>query len=187
VNDRQPLPEAELAETLHGFVPHDDGWFVVNVGETVGYANAQAGTYQMFESPERRFPDFGIGIHVLWPGQPNARYHQEAAQEGFLVLSGECVVLVEEQERTLRAWDYFHCPGGTRHILVGAGDGPCAVLMVGSRPADNPIFYPVSEVASRHGASVAAPTTEPSEAYTDWPGPFEPTRFRWPPERAYDQ
>ena len=40
-------------------------------------------------------------------------HHRENAQEGFLVLSGECLLIVEEEERRLRAWDFFHCPGGT--------------------------------------------------------------------------
>jgi quercetin dioxygenase-like cupin family protein len=51
-------------------------------------------------------------------------------QEGFLVLSGECTLIVEEEERPLRQWDYFHCPADTRHVIVGAGDGPCAILMI---------------------------------------------------------
>jgi uncharacterized cupin superfamily protein len=109
------------------------------------------------------------------------RYHQESAQEGFLVLHGSCVLLVEEEERPLRQWDYFHCPGGTRHVLVGGDDGPCAILMIGARPESNDIHYPVSELAARHGASVETPTDVPREAYTDWPGPFEPSRAPWPP------
>ena len=70
------------------------------------------------------FSQFGIGPHMLMPGQPNGRYHAEAAQEGFLVLSGECIAIVEGEERRMRQWDYLHCPPGTHHITVGAGDGP---------------------------------------------------------------
>jgi uncharacterized cupin superfamily protein len=99
-------------------------------------------------------------------------------QEGFLVLSGACRLIVEDEERPLRQWDYFHCPGGTGHVLVGAGDGPCAIL-IGARPGE-PFRYPVSEVAARYGASVATETSVPDEAYADWPGNHEPIRLPWP-------
>ena len=95
-----------------------------------------------------------MNVHILLPGQQACRYHQESAQEDFLVLAGECLLIVEEQERPLRQWDFVHCPGGTRHVFVGAGEGPCAVLMIGARPEPTDIHYPVSEVAGRHGASV---------------------------------
>jgi uncharacterized cupin superfamily protein len=41
------------------------------------------------------------------------------------VLQGECVALIEGEKRPLRAWDFAHCPAGTEHIFVGAGDGRC--------------------------------------------------------------
>lgn len=183
MSDRPPIPEATLAETPHGREPEGDAWFVVNVADTIGYDTPGSGIYQLFDNRAHPFRDFGIGVHVLWPGQPTARYHEEGAQEGFLVLHGTCTLVVEEQERTLRQWDYFHCPGGTRHITVGAGDGPCAILMIGARPAENPILYPVSEAAARYGASVDTPTTVPAEAYAGWPA-TERTRSPWPLEPA---
>jgi uncharacterized cupin superfamily protein len=90
-------------------------------------------------------------------------------------------LIVEEEERRLRQWDYFHCPAGTSHVFVGGGDGPCAILMIGARP-DEPIRYPVSDVAAAYGASVATETTVPDEAYADWPGEFRPVRLPWPVE-----
>ena len=96
------------------------------------------------------------------------------------MLSGECTLIVEEEERTLRQWDYVHCPAGTRHVVVG-GDGPCAVLMIGARPEQEELLYPVSEVAAKHGASVATETSSGDEAYADWPGEYAPTRVPWPP------
>jgi len=119
-------------------------------------------------------------VRVLWPGDPSALYHAEDAQEGFLVLSGECMLVVEEQERPLRAWDYFHCPAGTQHVLVGAGEGPCTILMIGARRDAMAVRYPVSAAAARHGASAAKATDDPEEAYADWPDTFEPTRLPWP-------
>ena len=97
------------------------------------------------------------------------------------MLSGACTLIVEEEERPLRQWDYFHCPAGTHHVLVGAGDGPCAILMLGARPDPEVIRYPVSELAASYGASAAKETTDPDEAYADWPGDYEPVRLPWPP------
>lgn len=175
-----PVPEARLEDTPAGRMVVSDGWFVLNLGEAIAHGNPLSGTYFPLEGEEQRWPDFGANVHVLEPGQVACRYHQESAQEGFLVLHGSCLLIVEEQERPLRQWDYVHCPGGTRHVFVGAGDGPCAILMIGARPEENDIHYPVSEAAARHGASVAEATDEPRAAYAEWPGPFEPRRLTWP-------
>jgi uncharacterized cupin superfamily protein len=141
----------------------------------------KGGAVYPLEGREARFRDFGLNVRVLAPGQPNALYHAETGQEGFLVLSGECTLLVEEEERPLRQWDYFHCPGDTRHIIVGAGDGPCAVLMIGARPEEETLHSPVSELAAKYGASVAEETYDPDQAYADWPGDYMPVRLPWPP------
>jgi hypothetical protein len=65
-------------------------------------------------------------------------------------------------------------------VFVGTGEGPCAILMIGARPEENDIHYPVSDVAGRHGASVTVATDVPREAYAEWPGPFTPARSPWP-------
>lgn len=101
------------------------------------------------------------------PGEPAGRYHSEPVQEDFLVLSGECIAIVDGEERVLRQWDFLHCPAGCEHVFVGAGDGPCAVLMIGSRREDA-LHYTVNETAARYGASVTQETNDPSEAYADW-------------------
>ena len=80
------------------------------------------------------------------------------------MLSGECLLLVEGQERRLRAWDFVHCPAWTEHVFVGAGDGPCAILAIGGRSGGD-VIYPASELAQRHGAGVAQETPEPRVAY----------------------
>jgi len=157
------------------------GWFVVNVADAQALRHQRAGSFVGFEPPDERFPELGINVHVLEPGQPNAKYHSESTQEDFLVLSGECIAIVDGEERHLRAWDFFHCPAGTEHVFVGAGDGPCAILMVGARSPDATVHYPVNELAARHGASVAQPTSVPAEAYADWGADFTPTRLTWPP------
>jgi hypothetical protein len=86
---------------------------------------------------------------------------------------------VEGEERLMQQWDYFHCPPGTEHITVGAGDGPCAILMLGARIPGRPIRYPVNEVAAKYGASVEQETTSPREAYAGSPPP-RPARAPWP-------
>jgi uncharacterized cupin superfamily protein len=103
----------------------------------------------------------------MQPGQPNCRYHSEPVQEDFLVLHGECVVILNGEEHSLKQWDFVHCPAGVEHVFVGAGDRPCAVLMIGSRREDA-AHYPVNEVAARYGASVTRATDDPAEAYADW-------------------
>ena len=92
-------------------------------------------------------------------------YHAEGAEENFLVLAGECLLVVEGEERRLKAWDFVHCPAWTEHVFVGAGDGPCVVIGVGARIEGRGVRYLVNEIASRHGASVEEETTEPSVAY----------------------
>jgi uncharacterized cupin superfamily protein len=161
--------EARLEPNESGLAPGEDGWFVVNVRETAWLTNEHFGSTCVFEGTEAHFSQLGISLHVLQPGQPNGLYHAESNQEDFLVLSGECLLLVEDEERTLRAWDFVHCPPNTEHIFVGAGDGPCVVLMTGRRDPERTIVYPASELARRHSAGVETETSSPAEAYASYP------------------
>ena len=165
------VEEARLQELPTGLRPATQGWFVVNVRDAWWLKSERFGNASTFEGewPDAWFGGLGIKVCVLEPGQPNALYHRENQQEGFLVLSGECVLIVEGQERTLRTWDFFHCPPDTDHVFVGAGDGPCALLMVGVRSESEELFYPASEVAAKHGASVETDTSSPDEAYAGSP------------------
>ena len=172
------MGEAPLEDTGSGLAPTGAGWFVVNVRDAQwlvsdGGEKRPSGSECSFESGAAEFAELGFRIHVLPPGEPNGLYHSESKQEDFLVLSGECTLIVEGEERTLRQWDFFHSPAGTEHIFVGAGEGPCAILMVGARGDNWTIRYPVNEVAAQHGASVAAETASPAEAYG---ADFEPSR-----------
>jgi len=172
--------EASSAETPFGRYITSEGWFVLNLRDALAVRNEEkGGAMYPIESQEHPFEQLGVHLRVLWPGDPNALYHSEGAQEGFLVLSGECTLVVEEEERPLRQWDYFHCPAGTRHVLVGAGEGPCSILMIGTRP-DDPIRFPVGDLAGGYGASVTAETGSGDAAYADWPGEYEPIRLPWP-------
>ncbi len=118
-------------------------------------------------------PGAGFVIRVLRPGLPASMYHAESVQEDFLVLLGECVLIVEDEERRLRAWDFVHCPPGTAHTFVGAGDGPCILVCAGNRDLNDETFRRVakrSDVAFRHGASVERDTSSDADVDTPWRG-----------------
>jgi uncharacterized cupin superfamily protein len=169
------VAEARLDDSGSGLVPVDDGWFVVNVRDAEWWRSKAFGSGTVFESEQFSFPRVGINIAVLEPGQPNCLYHSESQQEAFLVLSGECRLLVDGTERLLRPWDFFQCPAGTEHVFVGAGEGPCAILMAGERSDEERLLYPASELAARYGASAEEDTPDPKKAYA----PFErPQRGR---------
>jgi len=141
--------------------------FVINLADAPAIGAPRGATFVKLEPDGVTWPDTGVNVQVLRPGEPAGRYHSEPMQEDFLVLYGECVAIVEDEERTLRQWDFLHCPAGTAHAFVGAGDGPCAVFMIGSR-RENALHYPVNDLAARYGASVARETGDPMEAYADW-------------------
>ncbi len=168
--------EAKLEPGPGGLAPATDGWFVVNVKSTAWRTDPYFGSDCRFESEGHGFRDVGVNISVLQPGQRNCYYHSEQADEHFLVLHGECLLLVEGEERPLQAWDFFYCAPGTEHVFVGAGSGPCAILMIGARTQDEKLLYPRSELALRHGAGVEVETTSPREAYAAFETPPEPKR-----------
>ena len=144
----------------------ESGWFVVNASDARWLDNDAFGAYTRFEGEGARFEQVGINISVLQPGQPMALYHGEEDQEDFLVLSGTAVLVVEGQERPLEQWDFVHCPPWTEHVIVGAGDGPCAVLAVGAR-GHKGLLYPVSEAAARYRASAAVEARRSSDGKFD--------------------
>ncbi len=173
------MPEAPLRETRYGLAPDGEGWFVVNAREARWRESRPFGSYCDFEG-KRRFPHFGINVSVLERGQSLGRYHREAAQESFLVLAGTCVLIVEDEERELRTWDFFYCPPETDHMIVGAGDEPAVVLAVGARGRGRKgLVYPISTTAQRHGVSVENETTDPAEAYADVPRPRRVSYGGW--------
>jgi uncharacterized cupin superfamily protein len=176
---RRMVPEAPLEQTEHGLAPKGEGWFVLNAREAGWRAAAGRGAVSDFEG-ETEFPQVGINIFVLEPGDPMSMYHWEADQEDFLVLAGEALLIVEGEERPLRQWDFVHCPAETKHVVVGAGEGRCVILAVGARDrSTGPDWggYTVDEVALKHGAGVEQETTEAEQAYSPVPR-RKPTRYR---------
>jgi uncharacterized cupin superfamily protein len=146
-------------------------WFVVNATEKPWSVTPGWGRWVTFEAREDRFPDYGVNIHVLEPGERSTMYHGEAGQEGFLVLSGSPTLIVEGQERVLKAWDYVHCPAWTRHAFANASEEPCAILMTGARRDGEEVdcVYAVEPLAQRHGAGVAEETSDSDVAYAEMP------------------
>jgi uncharacterized cupin superfamily protein len=180
------VPEAAPEKTAEGLATVGGGWFLMNAREArwrrrEGRGNSLPFTGWTDFEAQTHFPQVGIQLFVLGPGEPIGMYHWEADQEGFLVLSGEALLIVEGQERPLRQWDFVHCPPETRHMITGAGEGPCALLAVGAREHIeancNGGAYTVDKVALRHGAGVEDETSHPDLAYARFPEP-EPTRYR---------
>lgn len=165
-----PVPEAPLRSTKHGLVADEPGWFVLNARESRWRDYGPLGAGCDFEG-KRPFRQLGINVNVLQPGQPLGQYHRENHQEAFLVVAGACLLVVEGEERLLGTWDFFHCPGGTAHVLVGAGDGPAVVVAVGARGGRKGLVYRAHPAALRHGAGVEQGTTSSREAYARFPAP----------------
>jgi uncharacterized cupin superfamily protein len=172
-------PEARLERTDTGIVPSGEGWFVLNARDARWRLWDGLGARLSVEG-DAHFPQIGINLFALAPGEPIGMYHWEADQEDFLVLSGEALLIIEGEERRLRPWDFVHCPARTRHIIVGAGEGISAVLAVGARRvhADGGWGgYTIDDLARRHGAGVDAETDDADVAYADLP-PLEFTAYR---------
>lgn len=162
------VPEIVPRETKHGLVADGDGWYVINARESRWRDAGRFGHYCDFEG-KRGFRQLGFNLSILQPGEAIGLYHLERAQEAFLVLSGECLLLVEGEERQLRAWDFFHSPGGTAHMILGAGGGPSVVLAVGGRGGRKGLVYLREALALAHGVGVERETTSPREAYAPFP------------------
>jgi len=152
-------------------------WFVASVRELPWLGNELGVTCEL-DKHRDRFAEFGINLTVLRPRQPMTMYHREGYQEGFLVLRGECLLIVEGKELVLHAWDYFHCPPDVAHAILGAGEGLSLVLAVGSRVGPDVILYPRDETALKHKAGVEHDTPDPKQAYAAFTRPAPETPFR---------
>jgi uncharacterized cupin superfamily protein len=144
-----------------------DGWYVVNARENEWFDRGPRGVVTILVENEKA--QVGVNLFVLGPGEPMAMYHWEADQEDFLVLSGEALLIVEDEERTLEQWDFFHCPPGVSHTIVG---GPCTVLAIGAREHQDGEGwggYPLSDVAMQHDAATEEATNDPTVAYARFP------------------
>jgi uncharacterized cupin superfamily protein len=166
---------------LESGVPVTAGWFVVNVRDARWLHNRMRSWCRFGGEGPAHFDDLGVGLFCLEPGQAMSLYHHEAGQEDFLVLTGECTLLIEGGERPVAAWDLVHCPPRTAHTMVAGGEQPAVVLAVGARKERGSVRYPVDRLAIAHGAGVPDESTEPQEVYASFgepmPGPA-PAFFR---------
>jgi uncharacterized cupin superfamily protein len=173
------VPEATPEQTEHGLVPKSGGWYVLGLRDAVWrHADGRGAVCLAVDDFEgrRQADQFGVNPFVLMPGEPMALYHWETDQEDFLVVSGEATLIVEGDERPLRTWDFVHCPPNTKHVIVGAGSGPCVVIAIGARENDG-LGFPADDVAKRHGASVEEDTLDGGVAYDPLP-PRRRTAYR---------
>ena len=173
----EKIAEAKMSETENGLVPEGPGWYVLNAKDAAWKKNEKFGEACTFEGSER-FKQYGVNIHVIHPGQPNCHYHGEDDQEDFLVLKGTCKLIIEGQEKILKEWDFVHCPKWTKHVFIGAGSEPCAILMMGGRTG-NGVIYPIDDLAEKYGACPAQETDSPQESYKGVP-PMVGARSNWP-------
>ncbi|HET7744289.1 MAG TPA: cupin domain-containing protein [Gaiellaceae bacterium] len=146
-----------------------DSPFVANVRDLPWMSNEAMGDVCMFDSDRPQFEQVGYSLAVLKPGQRGAQYHRELDnQEDFLVLSGECIAVVEGEEHRLGQWDFVHCPPGTAHTFLAVGDEPCVIFMCGGRHGKRYVFVR-DEVALRNGIGVEVETSDQAEAYRELP------------------
>jgi uncharacterized cupin superfamily protein len=156
------VAEARMEPVASGLAPVTPGWFVVNTADAAWTNHDRFGGVCIFESDEfvlRGRPDLtayekpyaGFTIRVVSPAHPATHYHAESVEEDFLVLMGECILIIEDQERRLKTWDFVHCPPMTGHAFVATDDGPCVILATGNRRDDLEVISPDSEAALRRG------------------------------------
>ncbi len=150
---------------LEDGVPVTAGWFVVNARDAPWQHNEMRAVCRFGGEDEAHFDDLGFSLYWLEPGKPMSLYHHEAGQEDFLIIRGEAILLIEGEERPLRAWDFVHCPPRAAHTIVAAGKAPVLIVAVGARKEKGSARYPVEPVAVRHGAGVPDDSTSPQEAY----------------------
>lgn len=152
-----------------------DGWYVVNARDCEWFDRGPRGAATQLVADDSA--QIGVNLFVLGPGEPMAMYHWEADQEGYLVLSGEATLVVDDREVPLKQWDYVHTPAGVPHVIVG---GPCVALAIGAREhqaGEDWGGYPLSDVAARHNASTEEETSDPNVAYARFP-PRRPSAYR---------
>lgn len=176
--------EARLRETDAGLVPDSHGWLVMNTRDARWIERPGRGHNLPFtgwteEEAETYFPQLGVALVVLSPGEPIGMYHWEADQEDFLILFGEALLIIEGEERPLHQWDFVHCPPKTEHMIIGAGSGRCVLMAMSSREFQTGEWgaYTSNEVAERHGISVEEETSDTEVAYARFPK-SRPTRYR---------
>ena len=160
-------------------------WYVLNARDCPWVEGDRTGLFVGFEDEENNpFPQLGVNVRILQPGQAIGMYHYEAGQEDFLVLDGEGVAIVESEERQLRKWDLLHCEPGVAHMIKATGDRPLLLVCAGARTdvQNNGLMYPANDVARGHGLSVDADTADNRAVYADYSFAWTEYQDGWLPE-----
>jgi uncharacterized cupin superfamily protein len=159
--------------TIEDGVPTSAGWFVINARDARWMHNDMRSVCKFGGEGPAHFDHLGIGLYWIEPGRPMTLYHREAGQEDLLVLRGEAILVIEGEERTVRPWDFIHCPPGTAHTIIAAGAEPAVILAVGARIQRGSARYPFEPAAVRHGAGVPDEETSAMDHYATF-GPPQP-------------
>lgn len=174
---------ARREDGRRGLRPTPGGGFILHVDDAQWLDNGLTARCLLDrQDGVERFEQYGVNVQYLRPGQPNCRYHREFEfDETMLALDGSGVVLVEGEERPVRAGDVIHCPAGTGHVFVASPDHPLVLFLLGTRDANVAEWgeYPADERAATYGASVETTTPQPEVAYVDRPE-FVPAPAPWP-------
>ena len=161
--------------TMQDGVPATAGWFVVNARDARWTHNDMRTVCKFGGEGPAHFDDLGIGLYWIEAGHPMTLYHHEAGQEDFLVLRGECVLIIDGEERPLHAWDFIHCPPQTARTIIATGAEPALIVAVGARRERGSARYPVEPATIRYGAGVPDAQTSARDHYatfgTPRPGP----------------
>ena len=76
-----------------------DTWYIRNLREFEWeHADGRGALSELGDDKSRQI---GINLFALGPGEPMAMYHWEADQEGFLVLSGEAILIIDGENPKL--------------------------------------------------------------------------------------
>ena len=169
------VPEAQLKQTELGLVPAGPG--LVRAQRARGdWIRARSAGRTPTSRATRSSPSSASASRSSVPASA-ASTTASAARRTSSWSPASASSSIEGEERRLKAWDFVHCPPWTNHVFVGAGDGPCAIVMVGNRVGGFEVVYAANEVAAKYEASVPRETSSPDEAYAGF-GPEERTAYR---------
>lgn len=113
---------------------------------------------------------FGVNLVDLPPGSWSAQRHWHTHEDELVyVVAGELVLVTDDGEQTLTPGMVIGFPAGAEngHHLVNKGDAVATYLEVGSRIAEDEVFYPDIDLQLVHG-------DEPGRRFTHRDGqPYE--------------
>jgi hypothetical protein len=157
------VPESQLEKTEHGLVSKGEGWFVLNkrdaVWRHVDGRGASASLAPISKASGNSSSSASIRS-CSGSGRTDGHVPLEGRSGGLPRGVGEAVLIIEGEERQLRAWDFVHCPPNTKRVIGGAGSGPCFVIAVGAREHDSlcvtGVVYVIKSIRIRARGGISA-------------------------------